>query len=239
MAERTLARGRMRSFRPTAWRRIRRTLLACGICYGAAYILADDVVAAGMWEHYSRLDQAISELSGTGAPSAGFLTLMNPVFTALVVAFGAGVWSAAASSRALRATAVLLVLQGLLFPVWLLYPMTSRGDLAHAAGGANDLGHLVLTVVAVGAMVAQMILSGVALGRPFRAFAVAMAVVLLAAGAYVGTTVGTVAQGGETPWMGLVERASYGAWLLWMAGLAAGLLRRSGRTGLAPAGAAR
>jgi hypothetical protein len=48
----------------------------------------------------------------------------------LVVAFSVGVWLTADHSRALRATGVLLIVQGLLFPVWLFYPMTSREDLA-------------------------------------------------------------------------------------------------------------
>lgn len=203
-----------------------RLLLGCGIAYAIAYVVANDVVAAGMWDHYSRRDQAISELSSTRAPSAAFLTAMNPVFAALVIAFGVGVWRAADGSRALRATGALLVGQGLLFPVWLLFPMTSREDLAQGVSGANDVGHVVLSAVAVACIVAEMLLSGAALGRPFRLFAIAMAVLVLAAGAYVGTSPATLAAGGDTPWMGFVERISYGAWLAWIAGLATTLLHR-------------
>lgn len=224
MLEHTTPHGRWRSSLSACRPSIRRILLACGIGYGVIDIVANDLVAAGMWDHYSRVDQAISELSSTRAPSAAFLTAMNPVFTLLVVAFGVGVWMAADGSRALRATGALLVVQGLTFPVWLLYPMTSREDLAQGAGGPNDVGHIVLAAVAVGCIVAEMVLSGAALGRPFRYFALAMAVLVLAAGTYVATTPTTLVAGGGTPWMGFVERISYGAWLVWMTGLTVSLM---------------
>jgi hypothetical protein len=53
-----------------------------------------------------------------------------------------------------------------------------------------------------------------------------MAVTVVSAGAYVATTADEIAAGDPTPWMGLIERASYGAWLAWMAVLAISLLRR-------------
>jgi hypothetical protein len=154
MAARSAPPARRPSSRTAGRLRVRQGLLACGIGYGLAYVLANDVVAAGMWDHYSARDQAISELSSTQAPSRAFLAAMNPVFLALVVAFGVGVWLGAGRSRALRAVGVLLVVQGLMFPVWLLYPMTSRDDLAQGVGGANDVGHIVLSAVAVSCIVA-------------------------------------------------------------------------------------
>lgn len=220
------------SVAPRARRRgLRTALLACGIAYGVWYVIANDVIAAAMWDDYSPLDQAISELSGTGAPSAGFLTVVLPVSAVLVIGFGIGVWSAAGTSRALRLTGAALVAQGLLFPLWLLFPMTSRDDLAKGAGGVNDIGHLVLSALAILFIVAEMASSAVALGTRFRWFSILMAVTVLAAGAFVGTTTSAVAAGAPTPWMGLVERISYGAWLLWMAVLAIVLLRRTDEGG--------
>jgi hypothetical protein len=204
-------------------------LLACGIAYGVVYVIANDVIAAGMWDDYRPLDQAISELSGTSAPSKGFLLAMLPVFTLLVLGFGVGVWRAAGRNRKLRAVGAILMAQAALFPVWLLFPMTSREELAQGAGGISDIGHGILTAVAILLIVTQMGVGATALGKRFRYFSFAMAVTLLAAGAYVATTANEVAAGDPTPWMGLVERASYGAWLTWMAVLAIVLLRRSRR----------
>ena len=48
---------------------LQRILLICGIGYGVTYVVSNDLIAAAMFDGYSRLDQAISELSGTRAPS--------------------------------------------------------------------------------------------------------------------------------------------------------------------------
>jgi hypothetical protein len=142
-------------------------LLACGIAYGVVYVIANDVIAAGMWQDYRPLDQAISELSGTGAPSKGFLLAMLPVFTLLVFAFGIGVWRTARGDRKLRVIGAILMAQGVLFPLWLFFPMTSREELLQGAGGVNDVGHLVLSALAVLFIVAEMVVGATALGRRF------------------------------------------------------------------------
>jgi hypothetical protein len=117
---------------------IRKVLLGCGIGYGVTYILADDVIAARIYHGYSRLDQAISELSATKAPSKDFLTAMNPIFSLLVIGFGLGVWKAAEGNRALRVSGATLVAQGALFPLWLVFPMTSREDMVPGTTPTND-----------------------------------------------------------------------------------------------------
>jgi hypothetical protein len=206
---------------------LEKVLLACGIGYGLLYLLVNDVIAASMWDDYNLLDQAISELSGTESPSKGFLTAMLPVFAVLVLGFGIGVWRAG-HNRALRLTGGILIAQGLMFPLWLLFPMSSRGELVVGGGGANDIGHLVLSVLAILFILTEMGFSAAALGERFRYFSIAMAVTVLVAGGYVGTTTSDVAAGDPTPWMGFVERVSYGAWLVWMAGLAIVLLRSAG-----------
>jgi Protein of unknown function (DUF998) len=204
---------------------IEKMLLLCGVGYGVAYIVANDVIAATLFEGYSRRDQAISELSATQAPSRAFLTAMLPAFTLLVLGFGVGVWRAAGPSRALRATGGALVAGGLMFPVWLLFPMTSRDQLAAGGGGINDIGHMVLSALSLALILTQMGTSATALGGRFRYFSLAMAITLLAGGGYTASTAPATAAGDATPWMGLVERIMYGSWLAWMAVLAVVLLR--------------
>lgn len=205
---------------------LQKILLACGIGYGVAYIIANDLIAATIFDGYSRIDQAISELSGTGAPSRAFLNAMLPLFTLLVLGFGLGVRRAAGRSRALRVTGGILIAQGIMFPLWLLFPLTSRDEMAQATWHANDIGHLVLGALAVLFIVVEMAFSAAALGKRFRYFSITMMITTVAAGGYVGSTTSDVAAGDPTPWMGVVERLSYGSWLLWMAVLAIVLLRR-------------
>lgn len=205
---------------------IRKPLLACGPLYGLTYVIANDVIAAAIHDGYSRRDQAISELSAVGAPAAAFLQAMAPIFSLLVIAFGIGVWKAAEQNRWLRVTGGILIAQALSWPLWLLFPMSSRAELAAGRGGINDTGHLGLTALAIVLILSQMGFSAAALGRRFAAFSVAMAVACVISGGVVGLLSSGIVAGQATPWLGLIERITYGSWLAWMAGLGIILLRR-------------
>ena len=206
---------------------MQQALLACGIAYPATYIAANDVVAARIYRGYSRTDQAISELSATEAPSKDFLAAMLPVFVLQVIGFGVGVRQVADENRPLRVTGNLLIAQGLAFPLWRFFPMTSREEMVEGTVATNDVGHLALTVVSILVIFGQMGVSAAALDTRFRRFSLAMAAVILASGGLTGAMSSDIAKGGATRGMGIVERTSYGSWLLWMAVLAVVLLRRS------------
>lgn len=203
-----------------------RALLTCGVVYSLAYVIANDVVAASLYAGYSRADQAISELSATSAPTAPFLRAMLPVFTGLLLGFGAGVWRAAHGSLALRLTGGLIGFSAVVGISWLWFPMTSREDIVSGPFAANDVGHFVLSGLTVVLILAQMGFGAAALGKGFRVFSVACAVTLLGFGAVMGTSVPGVAAGEATRWMGLFERLMLAGWLVWMAGFAVALLRR-------------
>ena len=168
----------------------RRVLLACGIAYGVLYVFTSDVVAATLYDGYRRLDQAISELSATSAPTRTLLVAFLPVGTALLIAFGIGVWRAASGHRALRVTGGLLIGFGIIGVAWLPFPMSSRGDMVQGAAPAtNDVGHLVLSALTV-ILIVAIIGSGAA-GLPHLAFRVYSAFTLAAVlgfGALVGMT---------------------------------------------------
>ena len=205
---------------------LQKILLACGVAYGVVYIVANDMIAATIYDGYSRIDQAISELSATEAPSRDFLTVMLPIFALLVLGFGIGVWRSAAGNRALRAVGGILVAQAVMFPLWLLAPMTSREEIAAGAETAsNDTGHIILTTFAVLFIVTEMGFAAAALGKRFRLFSLVTLVAVLVFGIWTGVLAPNVATGDPTPWMGFVERVSYWSWLLWMSVLSIALLR--------------
>lgn len=200
---------------------LRRILLACGVLYALLYAVVNDVIAATLYEGYSRLDQAVSELSATGAPTTAFLTAILPISTTLLMAFGIGVWKSAHGKRALRVTGALLVAHSVTHPLWLFYPMTSREEIVKGAAlPPNDIGHIVLTVTVIALLVSEIGFAAAAFGKRFRLYSLATVVSVLAFGAWTGMLAPGVAAGEPTPWMGLVERMSIWPWLLWLVVLA-------------------
>lgn len=210
---------------PAAGARLTRILVACGLVYSVTYAMANDVVAAWTYDGYSRMSQAVSELSATGAPTRTFLVALLPVWTALMVAFGIGVRRAARGNRPLRVTGGLLIAFGITGVLWLPFPMTSREDMISGTTPGNDVGHIVLTVVTVVLILSQLAFGSAAFGRWFRLYSLATAATVLVFGSLTGREAPKVPDGDPTPWMGLYERINIWAWLLWIAVLAAMVLR--------------
>jgi hypothetical protein len=204
-------------------------LLACGVAYSVSYAFANDIVAATRYDGYSRMSQAVSELSATGAPTRTFLTAMLPIWTMLMIGFGIGVWMSADGKRALQVTGALLIAFGVTGVLWLPFPMTSREEMINGTTPANDVGHIVLAMVTVLLILLQLGFGAAAFGKWFRLYSLATAATVLVFGALTGTESPKVPKGEPTPWMGLSERINIGAWLLWLAVLAIMLLVRTRR----------
>ena len=193
-------------------------LLSCGAFYGLTYILANDVVAAAIWGDYNRIDQAVSELSAVGATSRPFLIAMNAIWVPALVAFGIGVRRSAGENRWLRIAGAVLVAHGFVALLWLPFPMTARADIVVGSDmGINDLGHFVMSAVTGLFVMAEIGFAAAGLGRGFRIYSLATALVVILFGAYLtGTLAPNVGKGEPTPWMGFFERVGIGAWLAWM-----------------------
>ena len=202
-----------------------RILLVCGVLYPLLHVIANDVVAATRYAGYSRSSQAVSELSAAGAPTRTFLTAMLPVWTALMIAFGIGVWKSADGKHALRVTGGLLVAFGITGVLWLFFHMTSREAMVTGTTPVNDIGHIVLTAVTVLLILSQIGFGAAAFGKWFRVYSLVTAVTVVVFGALTGMLAPKVPLGEPTPWMGIFERIDIGAWLLWIAALAIILLR--------------
>ena len=204
-----------------------RGLLGCGIAYPVVYIAANDVIAAGRVPGYSRIDQAVSELSATGAPTRPFLVAMLPVFTGLTVGFGVGVWHCAEDRRALRVTSGVLLASGVTGVAWLPFPMSSREDIARGATTTGDVGHILLSGLTLAEVLVLFASGSTAFGTRFRLFSLASAATVLASGVRTSVGAANLSAGRPTPRLGLYERLMLAPWLLWMAVLAALLLRDS------------
>jgi hypothetical protein len=207
-------------------------LLVCGIVAPVFYVVANDVVAAGLYPGYDRISRPVSELSATYAPSRPVLVPLGVVFELLMIAFWIGVWRAAPANRALRATSGLMlgfaVLGLLAFP----FPM-----VADEVWGANTIHTIIWGVITPLLMLVGIGTSAMAFGRAFRLYSILTLVALVAFSGLAGLQAAQIDAGEPVRWFGVTERALIAPWLLWVAVLAIALLRAPGvRRDRPPAG---
>src|SRR4029079_4134655 len=157
----------------------RKTLLICGVVSSALYVGIDLLAAIVHPGYHSFTSQAISELGANGAPTKRLVDPLFLVYDALLIAFGIGVWKAAAGSGPLRTVAVALIgiaVVGLPTP-W-LWSMNMRGS----APVSGDVPHIIATGVIVLCTLTAMGAGCFALGSRFRVFSVLMILTTLLAG---------------------------------------------------------
>ena len=192
----------------------RKALLAAGALSSLLYVIATDVVAASQWDGYRRTEQMVSELFAVGSPGRDVLLPFTWLYTVLFTAFGVGVWNSAHGNRALRIGGGLLIGYGLWNIMGALYPLTLGDD-------ASIPMHIMATNIQLALMVAAMCF--VAAG--FRGRMRAYSIVSLAVSAVMGM-VAFMAAPGPNLVLGIGERISIGAFLLWVAVLAVALWKQ-------------
>lgn len=200
----------------------RRAFLACGIVSSLLYGV---MIWAIRYEGYSVVSQAPSELTAIGAPTPWLWTLLGPIDTLLVIAFGWGVWQSAGRRRAVRIVGGLIMGLGSLGLLWPFAPMHQREVLAAGGGTLSDTMHVVLAGVTVLLMFLAIGFGAAAFGRRFRLYSVVSGVVLLAFGGLTFLEAPRLQANLPTPWIGLWERINISVFLLWVAVLAIVLLR--------------
>jgi Protein of unknown function (DUF998) len=196
-----------------AQQKLRKVLLACGPLSSLLYVGWHEL-AALQWDGYSRVSNAISELSLTGAPSRWLLEpWLFLIYNPLVIAFGIGVWRSAQGKRALRVVGGLLVLSGATYPLWLLF------------GEASLIAHIILAAVGVLAYLGAMGFGAAAFGGRFRLYSLVSLATVMAFFGLAFAYAPEVDAGQPTPFMGLFERIAFGAYFLWVSVLAVALWR--------------
>jgi hypothetical protein len=194
---------------------VRKALLAAGALSSLLYIVATDVVAASLWENYSRTGDMVSKLFAVGAPGRPVLVVFAGVYTVLFTAFGFGVRASAHRNRALRVTAALLIAYGLWNIVAGFFPLDLNDD-------ASLPGHIVVTIVQLTLMVSAMGYAAAAFHGWLRWYSIAS----LFTSVILGAVSFMYAAQAPHPVLGIGERISIGAFLLWVAVLAGALWRR-------------
>jgi hypothetical protein len=203
---------------------LKKALLACGIVSSLWYV-AMDIVGSLRHEGYSYTDQTISELSAIDAPTRPVLVAMGIAYTVLVIAVGMGVWGSAGPKRALRVVGGLLVGLGVLGFVWPFTPMHQREVLAAGGETLTDTLHLTMAAASSLLFLLAMGFGAVALGKRFRPYSIGTILTLLVFGALTSLEADAVEANDPTPWLGVLERITVYASMLWVAVLAGVLLR--------------
>lgn len=195
-----------------------RHLLLCGAVASAWY--AGLLIAVPrLWDGYCSATQTISELSAVDAPTRTVWGLLAAVYTLLMLAFGWGLWRSAGADRALRSSGAFVLGFGALGLIWPFAPMHLRPALAQGLGSWTDTLHLTLSAVSVVLMLLAMTSASMALGTGFAVYSLGTMAVVLAFGVLTGAEAASVAANQPTPFIGVWERISVGAFLAWVATL--------------------
>ena len=191
--------------------KLERLLLICGILSSLLRV-ATDILAAMWYPGYSYMNQTMSQLAAIGAPTRPFQVALLAMWSALVIAFGIGVWASAGGKRSLRVTGMLLVIVGALGLVELPFPQTA---MQLSGGLAAQTMHLIVTSVAVLLTLLYIGFGAAAHGKAFRLYSIATILIMLVFGALSGLQAPQAVQF-SAPWMGVEKRVCYYSFLLWI-----------------------
>jgi hypothetical protein len=197
-----------------------RLLLSCGILSSLLYV-AMNILAAMKWQDYRSASQTVSELSAIGAPTRQLWVSLGIVYAALLVAFARGVWASALRNRSLRWVGGLLAAYGIIGLGWPVAPMHLRG----AEFTLTDTMHIVFSIVTVLLILLTLGFGAAAFGKQFRRYSMATMATVVTFGALTGLDAPRIAANLPTPWIGVSERISIGAFLLWICVLAVAVWR--------------
>jgi hypothetical membrane protein len=196
----------------------RKYLLVCGVLAPLLYVGA--VILGGLLRPgYSHVAHAISELIAAGAPNT---TLLNPLFTLydlLLAIFGTGLLCTVIArpqqhaKRSGALGAIALVVAGLLGVLMNLFfpqdpggpPVTVTGTVHVVLAGVLSLGTM-LAILCTGLWLRQM--PGL---RAYWRYSLASLVVIFVSGGLGAAAIAT-----SSPYLGLVERVTIGAFIQWV-----------------------
>ena len=176
--------------------RLRKVLLACGPLAALEYIGWHEL-AALRWEGYSRISNTISELHFTGTPSKSFLDPWQGwADSALLAAFGIGVWLSAQDSRSLRVIGAVMIVPAAMIPLWMIF------------AEASIAAHLALVGVGILCWLVAMGFGAAALGKRFQIYSLVSLGLVVGFFALGFSYVLEANAGQPTPFLGLLERSA-------------------------------
>ena len=200
-------------------------LIACGILSSLLYV-ASNIFIPMQYPGYSLASHTVSELSAIGSPTRQLWVQVLSVYSILVIVFGWGVCRVAGKKRSLRVAGILIAVYAVIGFFW--PPMHTREVLAAGGGTFTDTLHVVFTLATVPLMLLVMAFASAALGKSFRLYSLISLVIVIFFGVLTGLSSPQMEANLPTPWMGVWERISIGAYMLWVLALSVLLLRKTG-----------
>ena len=193
-----------------------RLLLLCGMLSSMVYLGAD-IISGASWEGYSYSSQAISELMAAGAASRFVAVPFFIIYDMLVIVFGSSLFALPAQKN-LRLAGGLIIgvgVTGLITTT--CFPMHLRSE----DPTFSDTMHIILTGLTTVLVMLAVSTAATAFGKGFKYYSIFTIIIMLVFGALAGLDVPKIAAGQPTPWLGITERITIGAYLLWIAVLSA------------------
>jgi len=191
---------------------MRRLLLLCGLLSSMVYLSAD-IISGASWEGYSYTSQAISELMAIDAASRPVAVPFFIIYDMLVIVFGSGLLALTMEKR-LRLSGGLIIgvgITGLVTTIF--FPMHLRGEVPTI----SDTMHIIFTGLTTVLIMLAIGFAAAAYGKGFRYYSILTLIIMLAFGALAGLDGARIAANQPTPWLGITERITIGAYLLWVA----------------------
>jgi hypothetical protein len=206
--------------------RVRKGLLVCGILSSLLYV-GTDVIGNLLYEGYSYADNTWSELFAIEAPTRVLIVPYSIAATLLGAAFAVGLWTLVTPKRtAARITAATLLGSSVVgIAAQAFFPMLTREASAAGEGTLRNALHPPVSMVSGLLLLLAVGFGAVLLGRQFRWYSIGTFVTIVLFVVLAGQQGGRAEANLPTPWIGLEERVSAYAFMLWVAVLAIGLLR--------------
>jgi len=192
----------------------KKLLSAAGVAGPLVYVLAV-VLGGALHPGYSHMGQAISELIEAGAPNQMLLDALFVLYNLLVGAFAFRLllWKTPVGQRFQKIGAWMLAVTsfvGLLMP--LFFPMDPRGAPTTSAG----IVHLVLAGISSMGTMLSILFIGLWFKVQVQYDGITLFSFLSLTVVFVSGMIAAVCAGKASPLMGLAERITIGAFLVWV-----------------------
>lgn len=200
---------------------LQKILLYCGILSPMLYLVTDRL-AGRLLKGYSFAAQSMSELSAAGSPTRSLVVSLTLVASALMIAFGVGVWRAAGQALLPRIVGGLVIGNAAAGLIATLFFPTRFGERPNFLSAG-----VLIMFLSVLFFVLAMVFGAAAYSGWLRVLSIAIPVSYVLLAAYRFAAAAPSSAGEAMPMMGTQERTMGYSFLFWVIALAIHLLLSS------------